>query len=209
MAEVMAEKGYVATSVEDVLKRAGVSRQSFYRLFDSKLDCFTAAFDGAGALLLERVLTAIGVSVEGVSGPGLEGGPERGPGRGLEPGLGPDADGDLPKRFERVITSYLDVLVAELPFARLFLVEVYAAGPAAVRRRGEMQGGLAALLADVLGVTDDAGRYACQVLVAATSALVTPQVAVGDADGLRAVGPPLVEHFRRLWAAGIFGDQAS
>ena len=47
MAQAMSDKGFAATSVEDVLKRAAVSRQSFYRLFSSKLDCFLAAFDEA------------------------------------------------------------------------------------------------------------------------------------------------------------------
>ena len=48
MADAMSEQGYVATPVADVIKRAGVSRESFYELFSSKLDCFMSAFDIAG-----------------------------------------------------------------------------------------------------------------------------------------------------------------
>jgi len=37
-AEVFVERSYVATTVDDVLTRAGVSRPTFYRYFDNKFD---------------------------------------------------------------------------------------------------------------------------------------------------------------------------
>lgn len=40
---VVAAKGYNATSVADILEEAGVGRESFYELFDDKLDCLLAA----------------------------------------------------------------------------------------------------------------------------------------------------------------------
>lgn len=185
MADAMAEKGYVGTSVEDVLKRAVVSRQSFYQLFDSKLDCFMAAFDGAGALLLGRLSEMVGLGGAG------------------EPGEGP-AGGPL-ERFEHALTAYLEVLATEFPFTRLFLVEVYAAGPDAIRRRTDLQAVVADVLADMMGVGGEEGRFTCRLIVAATSAMVTPAVAAGDPDGLRAIGPPLIDHVRRLWTTGAFG----
>ncbi|MGI5166013.1 TetR/AcrR family transcriptional regulator [Spirillospora sp. CA-253888] len=195
MADVMAEQGYVATSVEDVLKRAGVSRQSFYRLFDSKADCFMASFDMAADILLRRVLDSLG-------GDGDDGGGDSGPDESGEP----DGEQDEPlRRFERAVTSYLDVLATELPFARLFLVEVYAAGPEALRRRGELQGTLSGTLADLLEVTDEAGRFTCQMIIAATSAMVTVPVAERDPERLHAIGPALIEHVRNLWRADAFG----
>ena len=53
MAEVMAEKGYARTSVADILRRARVSRETFYELFDSKEDCFMSAFEQAYAHILD------------------------------------------------------------------------------------------------------------------------------------------------------------
>jgi AcrR family transcriptional regulator len=44
METVMAVKGYADTSVADIIKVAGVSRQTFYQLFCSKQDCFLASF---------------------------------------------------------------------------------------------------------------------------------------------------------------------
>jgi AcrR family transcriptional regulator len=188
MAEVMAEKGYVATSVADVLKRSGVSRQSFYQVFDSKIDCFMAAFDVAGDLLMRRLLEMVGADERGVPGP--------------------EAAGDPLQRFERAFTAYLEALAIELPYTRLFLIEVYAAGPEAIGRRGELQAAITANLADLMGVTDDAGRFACQLIVAGTSTLVTQAVADNDLEALRAIGPSVIDHVRTLWKAGAFGQQA-
>jgi AcrR family transcriptional regulator len=45
MAEAMAERGYVGTPVAEIIRRAGVSRETFYQQFASKQDCFAAALD--------------------------------------------------------------------------------------------------------------------------------------------------------------------
>ncbi|MFC5754210.1 TetR/AcrR family transcriptional regulator [Actinomadura rugatobispora] len=187
MAEVMAEKGYVATSVADVLQRAGVSRQSFYALFDSKLDCFMAAFECAGELLMDRLVEVVGDST---------GGPSAG---------GPGTVDDRLALCERAISAYVDALAEELPYARLFLVEVYAAGPEAIARRSRTQEIITAALADLIGAADEPARFACRMIVAAMSAMVTPPAAEMDAAALRALGPSLIEHVRVLWRAGVLG----
>ncbi len=45
MLDAVGEQGYVATSVADVLARAGVSRRTFYEHFADKEACFLQAFD--------------------------------------------------------------------------------------------------------------------------------------------------------------------
>src|SRR3954452_23052879 len=47
MAETVAAKGYAATTVADVVARAGVSRKTFYEHFRDREDCFLAAYDAA------------------------------------------------------------------------------------------------------------------------------------------------------------------
>ncbi|TDC83255.1 TetR/AcrR family transcriptional regulator [Actinomadura sp. 7K507] len=173
MAAAMTEKGYVGTSVEDVLKLARVSRQSFYGLFSSKIDCFMAAFDIASELLRHR----------------LEGAAEGG--------------GDPLARFERAFTAYLDALASEPGYARLFLVEVYAAGPEAIQRRSDIQHDLAEALVGLMGLSGEAAVFACQIVVSAVGAMVTPAVAAGDMEALRAVGPPVTEHVRLLLRSGV------
>jgi AcrR family transcriptional regulator len=45
MAHVVATRGYRATTITEVVKSASVSTRDFYELFESKEDCFLAAFD--------------------------------------------------------------------------------------------------------------------------------------------------------------------
>ena len=107
MAEVVASKGYGTVAVRDVIARAGVSRKTFYEHFDNKEECFLAAYDAGVASMLEAIGDAI---------------------RAAAP--------DGPLAIARAGTArYLDTLAANPAFARTFLVEVSAAGPAALERR--------------------------------------------------------------------------
>jgi len=179
MAEVMSEKGYVATSVEDVLKRAGVSRLSFYRLYDSKLDCFMAALKRSSGLLTEEVMAGIGAL---------------------------DTDGGPLERYERALAIYFAWLEKEWPSTRICLIEAFAAGPEAIAHRREIQSMMVDLHAGMLGVTDERGLPACRVVVAALLTLVTIPVAENDRETLRAVAPQMVAHVRFLWNSGAFGE---
>lgn len=169
MADACAEAGFVDTSVKAVLERAGVSRLTFYELYDGKLDCFLEALDLVGTVLLGQLRLA----VDDASEPPLD-------------------------RATRAIDSYLDAIVHNLPFARLYIVEVHAAGPAALIRRAELQTQVVDVVADVFGTQDAEGRFACEAFVAAVSALVTLPVATGDVKAIRALRDPLVSLMRRL-----------
>ena len=81
MASVTAAKGYAATTVADLLAAAGVSRETFYEQFRSKLDCFEQAFHDASVLLFAVVAQS---AAAGGGAPGDEP-----PGRGA--GLGSPA----------------------------------------------------------------------------------------------------------------------
>ncbi|MEY2420666.1 MAG: hypothetical protein QOI95_733 [Acidimicrobiaceae bacterium] len=172
LAEAMHDKGYVGTSVAEVIKRAGVSRETFYQLYSSKLDCFLAAFDLVADGLAERLATAL------------------------------DGSGTPLERFERTLAAYLDTLASAPAYARLFLVEVHAAGPDAMARRTALQHRLAEALADLFDARTDADRFACQMIVAAVSAMVTGPLVVDDLDALRALHAPLLDHVRRLMITG-------
>lgn len=173
LAETMAEQGFVATSVADVLRAAGVSRETFYQQFSSKEDAFMAAYDEAVAI----VISGMGASIAGDGG-----------------GLG------RLERLDQALGSYLETIAAEPAFARVFLLEVYAAGPAALARRAEGQQRFAAMLADLLQVDARRDAFAVEALVAATSSLVTTRLAANDLDALRALRGPIVDIAGRLLA---------
>ena len=161
MADTMARKGYAATSVSEVLRAAGVSRETFYEQFTSKEDCFMAAFEAA----VDSVLGSMG-------------------------GAGSD--------FSRALRSYLDALAADPAFARMLLIEVYAAGPAAMQRRAELQQRFVDALDAALGARTASDRFANEALVAMISSMVTARLAVGDVDGLRALHRPIMQFVRRV-----------
>lgn len=163
LAEAMAERGFVGTSVGDIIKRAGVSRETFYQQFSSKQDCFLAAFSVSGDLLRAH-LTELA-----------------------------DAPGTPRQRLDAMFGAYLEQLIEHPAFARLFLVEVYAAGPEAMALRAERQHTLALGLARLLDRLDDEGLLACDVLVAGIGSLVTMPLMTGDHDRLRALRGPLVD----------------
>jgi AcrR family transcriptional regulator len=169
MAEACAEFGFVDTSVKAVLERANVSRLTFYELYDSKLDCFLDALDVVGEVLVAELGATSG-----------------------------RRDATSIDRGERGIDRYLDAIVNNLPFARLYIVEVHAAGPVALRRRAELQGQIVDQLVRSVGAKDAESRFACEAYVAAVSALVTLPVATGDVKAIRALRDPLVSLMRRL-----------
>ena len=102
-------------------------------------------------------------------------------------------------RFERALTAYLETMATEPAYARLFLVEVYAAGPEAMERRAALQQRIVDALVDLFEVGDERQRFACRTLVAAISSMVTGPLVTGDVDAIRALGPPIVEHARALF----------
>ena len=99
IADAVAEKGYPATSVADVIALAGVSRKTFYEHFRVKEDCFLAAYDAGVDLVLDAIVAAR-----------------------PEPG-----DDSWIALMRARVRAYLDTLAANPAFARTFLIEVFAA----------------------------------------------------------------------------------
>lgn len=107
MIEVVSDRGYPETRVVDVIGVAGVSRKTFYELFDSKEDCFLAAYD----VLLENLLGEAANEFESMPG-------------------SPWAE-----RVSAALDALLDHLAEHPSEARFAIVEVLAAGPKALARR--------------------------------------------------------------------------
>jgi AcrR family transcriptional regulator len=174
LAEAMRAKGFVDTTVTDIIKLAGVSRETFYQHHAHKLDAFLAAVDLVGEVLVDRLSGALGGS-------------------------------DTPlERFERALTTYLGVLADQPGYARIILVETYAAGPEAMTRRAAIQERIVHAIVELFDVRADPGRFACELLVASIGAMVTLPVVTGDPDQIRALGPAIIDQVRRWHAADVF-----
>lgn len=55
MAEIVAKRGYQGTTIEHIVKRAGISRATFYEHFENREDCLLAGFADAERELQRRV----------------------------------------------------------------------------------------------------------------------------------------------------------
>jgi AcrR family transcriptional regulator len=103
IAELTAERGYEATKVGDIVKRAGVARKTLYENFSGKEEVFLAAFDAAVAEALKRIEDSC-----------------------------QNLEDDWEARAQAGLASFLDYVASEPALARMCLVEALTAGPAAV-----------------------------------------------------------------------------
>lgn len=113
MATAVAERGYEATSIADVIARAGVSRKTFYQQFAGKDECFAAACGQEIERLVEVTLSAF----EGEGPPWT-------------------------RRLRGALTALCAALAANPAAARLCFVEALDAGAATAARRREALRGL-------------------------------------------------------------------
>jgi AcrR family transcriptional regulator len=165
----VAAKGYAGATIDDIVRGAGVSKKTFYDHFSDKLDCFLAAYESASDELLTRLREA-----------------QSTPEGWLE-------------RTRAGIVAYLRWLAAEPALARVFLIEVAAAGPVAAERRERIRDRYAEVLRDL---QDDARaeipalpRLPAEVfhaLVAAVDELVVRRIRESGATSLPELEPVLL-----------------
>jgi AcrR family transcriptional regulator len=108
MIQAVAEKGYAATTVADVVRSGRVSRGTFYAQFASKEECFLEAYKYGIDVIVERIRAAIRAE-----------------------------QGDWVARLRTGLRAYLETLAGEPRFARTHLFEVHMAGPLAGAARDE------------------------------------------------------------------------
>jgi AcrR family transcriptional regulator/DNA-binding MarR family transcriptional regulator len=105
MAEVAAERGAGAVTVAHVVTRAGVSRRTFYDLFEDREECFLVAFEDAVGRAARTVLPAW------------------------------EAGGSWRERVRGALLALLGFFDENPALARLCVVEALAAGPKALEHR--------------------------------------------------------------------------
>jgi AcrR family transcriptional regulator len=160
---ITATKGYQASSVADILKEAGVGRETFYKLFKDKEDCFVAANDALVADLEAVVKEAY------------------------------DRPGPWPQRVRRALASMLEWLAASPGIARVMMIEMGTVGPIASSRFRETFRRFTTLLDDGREFIEEAPHLPNLANIAggAVFARVYEEVALGNATNLPQLMPQL------------------
>jgi AcrR family transcriptional regulator len=118
MAQAVADKGYAATSIAEIVAGARVSRSAFYQCFADKEACFLAAYSEEA----ERHFTAIVAAAA--------------------------EEREWMGQFQAGVRAYVRELELHPRFARSFLIEIVAAGPRASELRTAVHERYAAFMKD-------------------------------------------------------------
>ncbi|HEV7398776.1 MAG TPA: TetR/AcrR family transcriptional regulator [Solirubrobacterales bacterium] len=160
---VTAAKGYQASSVADILKEAGVGRETFYKHFKDKEDCFVTANDALVADLETKVKEAY------------------------------EQPGPWPQRVRRGLESTLEWFAASPEIARVMMIEMGTVGPIASSRFRETFRRFTGLLDEGREFAEDAPNLPNLANIAggAVFARIYEEVALGNATNLPHLMPQL------------------
>jgi AcrR family transcriptional regulator len=164
VAATVCEKGYAATSVEDFITAARVSRRTFYDNFQNKEDAYLAAFDLISSELITRVSGIFDASPDFVTGT------------------------------VNCLGEFLELAAAEPQYAVMCIVEVLAAGPAAIARRDAIMRALVDVLragARTLPHGDEPPPLVAETVIGGVYEVVYSRVLRGEVAGLPTLLPEL------------------
>jgi AcrR family transcriptional regulator len=160
-AVVVAEEGYVNTTVEAVLKRAQMSATTFYANFAGKDDAMLAAIDSACSQIMAAILPAF----------------RRAP--------------DWPTGVRAGYGALCNFLASRPAMARLIAVEIYAAGSTAVERRSETLQPLERLVGEGFALQPTAPALTTEAIAGATFTLVYKRLRSSGPGSLPNLAPLL------------------
>jgi AcrR family transcriptional regulator len=161
-----AEKGYRNVTVADIVKQAGIARNTFYENFGSKEECFLAAQEYAMSTALERVVAAAGESRQ------------------------------WPLRVCAGLTAFLDYVTEEPALARTCIVEALSAGPASIRYYEESQQAFVSLFRlgrDVSPHARELPETLEEAIIGGVFWIVYQRLATSDLESIPELLPEIVE----------------
>jgi AcrR family transcriptional regulator len=174
MIDTIGAKGYAASTVSDVIKRAGVSRKAFYEHFDNKEQCFLATYDSIAAIGQGAVASAFSRT------------------RGL------------PDSVQATLEELFELATARPDGLRVLMVEIGAAGPAGIERREQLVVGFEDFLRQSLGLPPGPGPIPNPVLRGVIGGLLHVlygHLRRGERAQLRTHTPELVHWTTSYWPA--------
>jgi AcrR family transcriptional regulator len=166
LAEETSAKGYRAVTVADIVKRAGIARNTFYENFSSKEECFLATQEYAMSTALERVVAAAGSFAE------------------------------WPERVRAGLAAFLGYVIEEPALARTCMVDALSAGPDSVRYYEESQQAFVSLFQlgrDVSPRGGDLPETLEEALIGGVFWILYQRLTVSRPEAIEELLPELVE----------------
>jgi AcrR family transcriptional regulator len=166
LAEETARRGYRAVTVADIVRRAGIARNTFYENFSSKEECFLAAQEMAMTEALSRVVDAAGEI------------------------------NDWPRRVEAGLGAFLRYVASEPDLARACMVEALSAGPASVRRYEESLQSFVSLFKLGRGVSphgDALPETLEESVIGGVFWIIYKRIVLGETETIEELRPQVVE----------------
>ena len=155
MVASVAERGYRATTVADLVEIAGVSSRTFYDLFPDKQACFLATLE---AIIEAAIAYAAQRAGEFVADPA--------PGGVTLPDDGA-GDGSWEQQAGQGMRAFAEMIVAQPAAARLALVEAYTAGPEALVPLEQAMAGFEWLTRQVLERSPERAEMPAEMVIGA------------------------------------------
>lgn len=148
-------------TVEDITRRAGVSRRTFYENFRDKEDCFVTSYRQHGEELMAAVIAAGSIGV------------------------------DSEERTAFALAAVLRFLAERPAVAHMGVIEVMAAGPAALAERDQTILALTSLIDEnaLMAIPGPTPGLLPRVIVGAILQLVYDTVLAGNSDALEQLTP--------------------
>ncbi len=174
MIDAIDEKGYAASTVSDVIKRAGVSRKAFYEHFLNKDECFLATYDSIAAAGQRGACTAFARA------------------------------GSLQESVQAALGDLFELAIARPEALRVLTVEIGAARPAGIERREQLVTGYEDVLRESLGLERGPSPIPNPVLrgvVGGILHVLYAQLRRGEHRRLRERLPELVSWTTAYWPA--------
>jgi AcrR family transcriptional regulator len=174
MAQALAEKGYAATTIADIVREASVSRRTFYEHFDGKSDCLVALFEAASHNALRVLREAI------------------------------DPAHDWQQQVEQALGAYFDALSANPLLMRTLYIEILGLGMEGLAARRRVNQEIAAFMLGVVNGSARQPSLTPQMAMAVVGGineLVLDSIERDRADRLRELVEPAAQLVRAVTAA--------
>lgn len=174
--EVFAAKGFARASVDAIVKRARMSRRTFYEHFDDLTDAMLAVYDFAASALFEVVSQAVASEPNPVA------------------------------QVRSGVAAFLSAYAAHAPLARVLHREILATGPKHLARYNATRARFAELFSDSVQAAYDSGiasrppdEPTIHALIAGIESVAMQYVETNRADRIDEAVPPLAELVTRAF----------